>query len=426
VLHLSSTLAVALVGARFAVAGCGGHGSDRKAREPRPAPAQSAAAPLPAPLTTPRHDGLAAASDGAPPRGRTSSADAVSAAQFVFDAYYRRDGADDPRYYENGTWHGPTGCWTCAVGPAGLGAALWAVGALDDRAKRAAVIETFDRAIRTNQRSNGSYGDVDNSEAINVAFFAPMLGNALLALGDRLPAGTRARWRNSLQRSAEFLLRHRELDWYVNGNINLGYALSLYVTYRATGDKKLRALYRKQLRFATSPPAGRWGDRGLKLARRPNRDDGADGRGYLTETGVGGTGYDPEYTYVQLDVLSRLYLLSGDPGVLRLMNLLTNQSLLKVNDKWNLLTTGTRHPEPDRYVPFTTPALLVLSRLGGNEKLKDETASQVDRILDLYRSATTFTHPNLYRGTDTELGTLLLALDARKPGDPKVFKRLRR
>jgi hypothetical protein len=162
------------------------------------------------------------------------------------------------------------------------------------------------------------------------------------------------------------------------------------------------------------------------LPSRPSAPDGSDGRGFLTETGPGGTGYDPEYTYVQLDVLSRLYMLSGERRVLRLLNLLTNQTLRGVNDDWDLLTTGTRHPEKDRYVPFTTPALTVLSRLGRNDRIEPDVAGQLARTLEIYRSATTYSHPNLYRGADTQLGTVLLALQARKPADGRVFRRRRR
>jgi hypothetical protein len=421
---LPHALAVGLVGAVLAFAACGG--GDRSSDDASAPPARTNVGTVQAPGAAPKDDGLAAMSDEAAPAGGDPIEQAGPTAEYVFDAWYRRDGAHDPRYYEDGIWHGPEGCWTCSTGPAGLGAALWATGRLQDHARQAAVIDTFDTAIKTHQRPNGSYGDEDNSEALNVAFFAPILGNALLLLEDRLPVATRARWRSSLQRAARFLVEHKELDWYVNGNVNLNYALGLYITYRATGDEAIRRLYRRELRFATSPPAGRWGDRGLELARRPKRADGADGRGYLTETGPGGTGYDPEYTYVQLDILSRLYVLSGDREVLRLANLLMNQSLSKVNDKWNLLTTGTRHPEPNRYVPFTTSAVVVLNRLGGNRALAEQLGPQVARTLELYRSTTTFTHPNFYRGADSQLGTLLTALQMRRPADPKIFKRLRR
>ena len=132
----------------------------------------------------------------------------------------------------------------------------------------------------------------------------------------------------------------------------------------------------------------------------------------MTETGPGGTGYDPECTQLALDVLTRFYVLSGDRKVLRLDNLLTNQALTGVNDKWNLLTTGTRHTEPNRYVPFTTAAMGAgNARRSNDEGLLD---AQMLRIVDVYRGAMTFTHPNMYRGVDTQLGTLLLAGEMSK------------
>ena len=330
----------------------------------------------------------------------------------VFDDYFTKKDAADDRYYAGGVWRGPEGCWPCATGPAGLGAALWSQGELDDPAAQRAVVGTFDHAIATRQKADGSFGT-----GIDTAFFTPVLGTALMVLGDRIPDSTRRRWQRSLVRGAGSLERNDELTWYVNGNINLTYALTLFLTWRATGDTHWKRLYENQLSFATAPPAARWRGRGLKLRRTPGSSDGSDGRGFLTETGPGGTGYDPEYTQLALDVLTRFYVLSGDRRVLRLDNLLTNQALTGVNGEWNLLTTGTRHIERNRYVPFTTASLTVLGTLGGRDDLKRSLDSQLLRIVDLYRGAMTFTHPNMYRGVDTQLGTLLLASEMSKAGD---------
>jgi hypothetical protein len=410
---LPQALAVALSGAALALSACVGGSGEHRGQTMQTRTTQ--------PTLTAQSGVPSAAPAGDDPLAQTEAT-----AQLVFASHFARDGAADPRYYEDGVWHGPDACWTCATGPAGLGAVLWAAGRLTDPAQKAAVVDTFDHAIATRQLADGSYGDDGNSKAINIAFFAPVLGNALLVLGDRLPAATRARWSRSLRRSSEFLAEHNELTWYVNGNINLAYALTLYVTWRATGDGRFRSLYQRELRFAISPPASRWKGHGLEIRRKPARADGADGRGFLSETGAGGTGYDPEYTYVQLDVLSRLYALSGDRSVLRLANLLTNQTLQNVNAKWNLLTTGTRHPQPNRYVPYSTPAIVVLGRLGANSALMERMGPQLSRTLELYRSTTTFTHQNFYRGADIQLGTMLLALLMRRPADASVLTLRRR
>jgi hypothetical protein len=425
---LPNALSACLAAATLAFAGCGGGGDDHRPAATiadRPAPVQIG--PLEGPPDKPAHTGSAALGDEVAAAGAPlpASAELERASKQVFDDYYERSGDDDPRYYADGVWHGPTICWPCATGPAGLGAVLWRLGDLPDRRQRAAVIETFDHAITEHQQPDGSYGKETNSEAINVAFFAPVLGSALLVLGDRIPRRTRKRWQRSLLRSTEFLERHKELDWYVNGNINLAYALTLYVTWRATGDQHARTLYRRQLEFVTSPPA-RWADRGLELKRRPSRKDGSDGRAFLAESGPGGTGYDPEYSLLQLDVLSRLYLLSGDREIRRLMNLLTNQTLTGVDERWRLLTTGTRHPERDRYVPYNTAALVVLARLGGRKDLRSKVQASLEHIADSYRSATTFTHQNFYRGADSQLGTALLALNMRRPADPRYVVRRHR
>ena len=69
----------------------------------------------------------------------------------------------------------------------------------------------------------------------------------------------------------------------------------------------------------------------------------------VTESGGGAPGFDPEYSLLQLDDASRLYVESGDRRALRLANLLVNALLPRVDADWALDTSGgTRRPQEGR------------------------------------------------------------------------------
>jgi hypothetical protein len=145
-------------------------------------------------------------------------------------------------------------------------------------------------------------------------------------------------------------------------------------------------------------------------ASSPNAGPDADA-GYLAESGGGAPGFDPEYAGTQLDVASRLYVLSGDPRALRLANLLTNAVLPRVGGTWLLDTSGgTRHPLPDRHVPFTTPALAALAWLGGRSDLAADVPHQFARINQAYRAAIHYGgSANMYHGLGSQVAVILLA-----------------
>src|SRR4029079_8667659 len=83
--------------------------------------------------------------------------------------------------------------------------------------------------------------------------------------------------------------------------------------------------------FTLHPPQDRWPGFGLQLLDTGPTTGGERGAaGCLAESGGGPPGFDPEYAGIQLDVVSRLYVLSGDPRALRLANLLTNALLPSV------------------------------------------------------------------------------------------------
>jgi hypothetical protein len=277
--------------------------------------------------------------------------------------------------YRSGTWTTPnTICWACNQGgPATAAATLFMLTGRSQPNLLSEAVGTIDTAIATRQRTDGAFagpwGDSQSPE-IATMFFAVEEGSTYLELASVLDAARRARWQASIAAAASYLIRHGNLTWYTNGNINLGNALLFYLAWRATGAPAFSTAYEQALRFALRPPPSRWPGRGLEIVKAPTRSDGSDGAGYLTETGPGGTGFDAEYTELQLDFASRLYLVSGDPRALRLANLLVNTLLPRISSSMMLDTShGTRHTEASRSVPVITSAFAVLGLHGGRADL---------------------------------------------------------
>jgi hypothetical protein len=241
-------------------------------------------------------------------------------------------------------------------------------------------------------------------------FFTLELGNAYLELSDSLGKARRDRWRGAITGAADYLVRNGNLTWYTNGNINLGNTAVFYLAWRVSGRASYLDAYNRSWTFTLSPPQQRWRGFGLHLIRTPRRADGADGAGYLAESGGLAPGFDPEYSMLQLDVASRLYVESGDPRALRVTNLLVNALLPRVDADWALDTSnGTRRPQIGRKVPFITPALVVLADLGGRTALIPRARSQFGRIDREFRGALTYSHRNMYRGLGNEAAVVLEA-----------------
>jgi hypothetical protein len=323
--------------------------------------------------------------------------------------FARADSPSDPQRFSNGIWESADpGCWFCQVGPGTAAAVLARSGIGDVHWFRSLAISTFDRALRDHHLANGSY----RSKVVDTdtMFFTLELGNAYLELDNSLGSARRKRWRNAITGAADYLIRNGNLTWYTNGNINLGNTAVFYLAWRVSGRPSYLDAYNRSWTFTLDPPQQRWAGFGLHLTRVPTRADGADGAGYLAESGGGTPGFDPEYSMLQLDVASRLYVESGDPRALRLINLLVNQLLPRVDSSWALDTSdGTRRPQAGRKVPFITSALTVLADLGGRSALAPQAHSQFSRINREFRGALTYSGRNMYRGLGNEAAVVLEA-----------------
>ena len=362
--------------------------------------------------------GQSAPAGAAAPTARSASTPLGILTTSLADYYFRR-GPHDPRWYAGGIWHSngiPT--WSSyAGGPASAAAVAYAV------TKRPLYLHmaegTIDRAIAARQAPTGAFvPPARDPQPVDVAtiFFCEEFGNTLLTLENDLGATRRARWSRSIARAADFLIHNKDVTWYLNGNLNSMVTSIMFFAWQATGDVRYKAAYDASWRFLLAPPIPRWKGFGLHLTHRPTALDWSNGAGYLAEAGARGPGYDPLYSHLQLTVLARLYLRSGDARALAMANLLMNQELPHVDQRdWLLTTTGgSRHPE-HRVVPFTTPAMTILVNQGRRDDLAHELPRQLASLDATYLHALSdWTQPNMYRGLGSELAVVVQSEQAAR------------
>jgi hypothetical protein len=321
---------------------------------------------------------LSASSALATPRATTVASDRSTMTGILtreLHAYATREGP-----FSNGSWANPDStCWGCDDGgPATAAATAYVLTGHDNPTLLDQAEETINAAIDTRQAPDGGFedtpGDPATVDGIQTIFFGVQFGATYQILLPYLSAVDARRWKAGLVALGDYLIVTKNTTWYANGNINLAITEIEYLAWKGTGHAQFLSAYNTALGFVIAPPQSRWPGDGLIITRAPRRADGSDGAGYFAETGVGSPGFDPEYTEVQLEIASGLYLFSGDPRVLRLVNLLTNQLRPLVNAQNELDTSGgTRHTETDRHVEFMTPAYAVLSLFGRR--------SDLDRIM---------------------------------------------
>lgn len=280
--------------------------------------------------------------------------------------------------YSNGVWSGVNVTnWACASGGGATAAAtLYAIGGRDDPGLLNVATTTVNTAIDIRQQSIGTFISAigtpnPNIDQVDSIFWGAEMAMTTMLLAPDLRSDEMAKWQTSLRALGDFYVKNKNLTWYANGNVNLQLAELFWMVWRVTGDPKYLTDYQQMLAFTEHPDPARWPGRGEIITTPPTSVDDRDGAGYFAETGAGGTGYDPEYTELQLTAVARLALLSGDPEAMRLTNLLVDQLLRRVDQTtWTLdASGGTRHTQPVRQVPFLTPALVILGRFGGRSDL---------------------------------------------------------
>jgi hypothetical protein len=250
-------------------------------------------------------------------------------------------------------------------------------------------ISAFDILIANQRQVNGSLFSQPTAGDIDTMFFAANLGTADLLLHSHLDAAHQASWDSAVSGAADFLINNGNLRWYTNGNITIGNALVEALAYRITGESRFLTAYETAWNFATAPDQARWTGWGFQVTKQPLLADGSDGTGYFAESGAY-LGYDPDYSMLQSELLARLFSLNRDPRVLRVLNMETNQLMLRVNKSTMMLDAsgGSRHnyltPEP-----FDSSAISVLAFIGGRTDLVQYTYAQNVVIRDEFELAMT-------------------------------------
>jgi hypothetical protein len=338
----------------------------------------------------------------------------------------------DAQWYENGVWHfrSEEKFWPVQAGPATAAAVLWAWRARNvppgdkaDQDKQAwlhrVAAETFDRALADHLKTEGYY---DEKATPATYFFAVELAATYLQLKESVDEPTRARWRDALVKMVDYLIQSNNLPnaalpgwkatdgWYTNGNIELGEAELVYFVWKITGEQKYKDLFEVQWQHTLNPSPQRWKDFGLRITQEPTREDGSDSAGFLAEGGGKEPGYDGDYTHFSLTVASRLYVVSRDPRVLRLMNLLINTLLSHTDESWVLdATHGSRH---SLKFPLFSNGLAVAAWLGGRADLAPKIADQFEKaVYPMFRgnAVQNWGNPGIYRGYGCDLAVFLLA-----------------
>ncbi len=359
----------------------------------------------------------------------------------LLDVVARQSGPSDPSYFADGQWHFSKDLIACQGGSAFMAAELWHwrrthPRAMDDAAQarqpwlRQFAIDTFEHLLRDNEAADGEITNPGSHAWFVMSDFA----NTYLLLKDTLDEPTRARWLDAMKKEVEWFKQRGDIPnpdltgwqattwkasdgWYVNGNVNLYQAETLYSIYLATGDPKYLRLYDLEWRHTLSPSQKRWPGFGLFFLKMPAKRDGSDGAGFITEKGEGDPGFDIYYTTLQLSVLSRLYAKSYDLRVLRVMNLLLNAELLHFDPQTLALngTYGSRHHDVG---PFCNVAPLVMAWMGGRTDFPTPLTDLFNKAIKpeyLKNAPLKLGNPGMYRALG-DLATLLKAADAPHAG----------
>lgn len=338
----------------------------------------------------------------------------------------------DTMYYENGDWLFKNEVLCCDAGPGGMAAVLWKYRqehpeTMDAAAKARqpwlykVAIETMERGIKL----HGADGTLTNPGSHDVFWYGEF-ANTYLLLKDTLDDATQKRWLATMRGEVSALESTGNLPnpalhntwppwkatdgWYVNGNVDVYHAAWIYYVWKATGDQQYKDLFELCWKHTLSPSPDRWKGYGLYYLKMPTKVDGSDGSGYITEAN-GAPGFDRDYGMFQLSILSRLYVVSRDPRVLRVMNVLCNALLPHLNHSTMILDClyGSRHSD---FMPFGTSGAPVLAWLGGREDLiplLSDQVSKAEKQIYLDNMLKNENNPYAYRGYGCDLGAELQA-----------------
>jgi hypothetical protein len=350
----------------------------------------------------------------------------------VLDNYAGNNNKPTQRYYADGVWFNTDNSqnWAQTQGGAALAAAsLWASTGRTNSTLLRKAVDTISVAIATGQNGDGSFSAPPAAAVgppgagVTTEFFARMFGDTYLLVQSTLTTTQRQAWVAALTRAADYLITNKDVTFYANGNVNLGYAQTLYLAWRASGATRFANAYDAEWSFLLNPDQARWPGFGLHLTRTPARADRADGAGYLAEKGLApDPGFDAEYTMVSLSEASDLYVVSRDPRALRLANLLMNVLRPRLSSTMQLDTSGgTRHAELSRSVAFTSSAPAILSWLGGRDDLAAMVPDYVSAVTSSFMASLSWaSNPVYYGSLGVEVAGMLRVTATGYAGQPPV------
>jgi len=328
--------------------------------------------------------------------------------------------------FQSGVWtDAQATCWACDDGgPATAAATLYVLGGETNPTLFSEAAQTINTAIAGQQGLDGGFvpptGDT-TSEGIATMWFGVEFGTTYRLLSPYLDPATKQAWQTSLAAAADYLINAGDTTWYANGNINLGYTEFLWLAWQATGESQFETAYNSSWKFILSPPQTKFPGRGWITVQAPTLADGSDGKGYFAETGAGGTGYDPYYTTLQLDVASRLYLLSRDPRALTVANMMMNQEqpLVDTTDWLMNTSNGTRHTGIND-AEFVTSAYAVLGLDAGRTDLLPDVLPQLQQEEDWYSWTGQTDNSVFRRAFGNSVSTIALAAALADPQDSSI------
>jgi hypothetical protein len=350
----------------------------------------------------------------------------------VLDNYAGNNNKPSQRYYAGGVWFNTDNSqnWADTQGGAALAAAsLWSATGRANSALLHKAVDTINTAIATGQNQDGSFSGPPASAVgpagagVTTEFFARMFGDTYLLVQSTLTTTQRQAWVAALTRAADYLITNNDVTFYANGNVNLGYAQTLYLAWRASGAIRFATAYDAEWSFLLNPDQSRWPGFGLHLTKTPTRPDGADGAGYLAEKGIApDPGFDAEYTMASLSEASDLYTVSRDPRALRLANLLMNVLRARLSSTMQLDTSGgTRHADAARSVAFTSSAPAILSWLGGRDDLASMVPDYVSAVTSAFMASLPWaSNPVYYASLGVEVAGMLRVSATAYAGTPPV------
>jgi hypothetical protein len=266
--------------------------------------------------------------------------------------------------------------WTSAypsLGPA----AFFAWAAPDDdsdqSARAAAIAKRYMESAPTLRLGRSTYRIASHMPARWTPAWRPgsavaagaTLGWVMLGLEGRVPEALFRQMARALAACYDDAQRVLRLEHYINGNYQIPLCELAFLHARINGSDGGDDEYERCLEFLCSADKAIPRGQGLQLVLPPDGSDWRRAVGYFSEIegikGVAsGNSFDGEYTQLQLDYMTRLWLLTRDERILQLSNALIN-AILPLTDLTTWQADCRAGSRRNNVVPFWNAGLATLA-----------------------------------------------------------------